>query len=195
MTTKLFKLYVLHQVSSCDKLCAHPVFSAYGTQNSCRLSLTPAGFGGEEETSVSGRSSSNEASRLSWSCSASLGADSKLTVHSAKGHPLLSCSFAVGKFVSHTSDYFEAVPGRARPPPERWRAALEVQSASVRLHTSGDGNSDSVSWQLCTAQLFSTGLGSSLAAPAAGGKATLQCECSCQHTTDDFIFFTLTALP
>ena len=139
---------------------------------------------------MSGRAANSAALPLSWSCSASLGADSQFTVQDENGLSLLSCSFAEGRLVSHTNDFFESVPGRARPPPERWRAALEIQSASVRLHTAAGGQSDSAPWQFCTAKLFSAGFDRSFTTPIAADKPALQCEFDYlqsmlyQHLTD-----------
>ena len=151
------------------------------------MSVACAGSVSEGIASVSGRDADTAASLLSWSCSASLGAGSKLTVQDADGHSLLSCSFAEGRLVSYTSDFFETVPGRARPPPERWRAALEVQSASVEVYSSVPDQPDPVHWQLCTAKHFSAGVGSSFRNASAAPRAPFQCKSTLEEKeTYDF---------
>lgn len=120
--------------------------------------LSNAGIPGEEEASASAKSADQAAPAISWSCCANLSSDSQLSVQDSKGQSLLSCIFKEARVVSHSSDFYDSVVGKPRPPPERWRAALEVGGASILLNPHGTyGSADLPALEISKAAQVHTG--------------------------------------
>ena len=130
-----------------------------------------------EPASVSGREGGSHANAVSWTCCANLSTESSLQVLSPQGVTILSCCFDECKLVSHTSDYYSAVAGRPRPPPERWRAALELGRSSVILHgTNPEGGAAVSEHRVLSVSQLQLGLGGAIKLLAEPQGTLLTCE-------------------
>ena len=91
-------------------------------------------------------------------------------VQDAQGSTLLTCDFTEGKLVGHTNDFSDGVAGSPRPPPERWRASLEIDGAALSLTPEEDSG---VAIKLCSAKKFRAGVEGTA---SHASKHLLQCE-------------------